>query len=194
MRETEITVQVFDDINTIKNKLKNLNFLVIEKYEMTDYYYSKYSMEELKKMPYSCLIKNSLLIRDIKDSNPKIQMVYKDKILDSNNNVISEEKIKVKVDNLENTLKILDLINMTCWCNVNQNMIVYKKDNIEFAIQIIDGLGIFIEYEEDKTMSNLSEYEKINLMKNNLNSLGLNLGTDYSCKKVYMKFLKETKN
>ena len=40
-------------------------------------------------------------------------------------------------------------------------------------------------------MKNLSEYEKINLMKNNLSNLGLKLGDDFSCKKVYMKFLKE---
>lgn len=192
MRETEITVQVFNDINIIKKQLQILNYFIIEEYEMTDYYYSKLSLQELKKMTYSNLIKNSLLVRDIQDNNPKIQMVYKDKILDNNDNVISEEKIKIKVDNLENSLKILNLINMTCWCKVNQNMIVYKKDNIEFAIQIIDGLGIFIEYEEDESMKNLSEYEKINLMKNNLKNLGLNLGTDYSCKKVYMKFLKET--
>jgi len=191
MRETEITVQVFDSINIIIEKLKNLDFYIIEKYEMTDYYFSKLSNEDLKNLSYSSLIKNSFLVRDIKDKNPKILLTFKDKTLDECNNVISEEKIFTKVDNLEKTLKIFNNINLNCWCTLNQKMIVYKKDNLEFALQIIDGLGVFIEYEEDDSMKTLSEYEKINLMKSNLLSLGLNLGEDYSCKKVYMKFLKE---
>ena len=70
-------------------------------------------------------------------------------------------------------------------------MLVYKKENVEFALQIIDELGIFIEYEEDETMQALSEKEKINVMLETLKNLGLKLGDDFSCKKVYLKFKKD---
>ena len=53
---------------------------------------------------------------------------------------------------------------------------------------MIENLGNFIEYEEDETMDGLSEKQKIEKMANNLKELGFNLGTDYSVKKVYLKF------
>ena len=193
MKETEITVQVFNELNELKILLKTKGFEIVEEYEIHDYYFSKLPINYLSNLPYPDLIRNSFLVRDIKDSNPKIKIVYKDKILDEFGNVISEEKISCKVDNLENILKILKMVEIECWCELKQKMIIYKKDEVAFAVQIIDGLGIFIEYEEDETMINLSEYEKIKLMLDNLNNIGLKLGDDFSCKKVYMKYLKENK-
>ena len=193
MKETEITVQVFNELNELKILLKTKGFEIVEEYEIHDYYFSKLPINYLSNLPYPDLIRNSFLVRDIKDSNPKIKIVYKDKILDEFGNVISEEKISCKVDNLENILKFLKMVEIECWCELKQKMIIYKKDEVAFAVQIIDVLGIFIEYEEDETMINLSEYEKIKLMLDNLNNIGLKLGDDFSCKKVYMKYLKENK-
>lgn len=188
MKETEITVQVFNTLNEIKTTLQNLGFLIIEEYLMEDYYYSKYSADELKTFSYQYLIKNSFLVRDIKDENPKILLTYKNKELDELGNVIGEEKIKCRLGILQNAIDIFKSAGLNCWCNLTQNIIVFKKDDICFAVQDVKDLGIFIEYEEDDSMKNLSPNEKITLMLNTLKQLNLNLGTDYSCKKVYMKF------
>ena len=58
MKETEITVEVLEDINVVKNKLLSKSFKIVEKVEMIDYYFSKYSKEELEKFDYAKLIKN----------------------------------------------------------------------------------------------------------------------------------------
>ena len=188
MKETEITVQVFNSLDEIKTNLQNLGFLIIEEYLMEDYYYSKYSTSELKTFSYPDLIKNSFLVRDIKDDNPKVLLTYKNKDIDSFGNVIGEEKIKCRLGLLQNALDVFNSAGLNCWCTLNQHIIVFKKDNICFAVQDVKDLGIFIEYEEDESMQNLTPNEKIKLMKNYLNQLNLNLGTDYSCKKVFMKF------
>lgn len=190
MKETEITVQVFNPIEEIKLKLNSLGFEIIEKYSMTDYYFSKYSIEELKNFNYADLIKNSFLVRDIKDDKPKILLTYKNKDIDDLGNVISEEKIKCRLGILQNALDIFNSIGLNNWSILNQKIIIYKKDSVCFALQEVVNLGIFIEYEEDETMSNLSTQEKISLMKTTLKKLNLNLGEDFSCKKVYMKFKK----
>ena len=74
-----------------------------------------------------------------------------------------------------------------------QEMYIYNKNGMEFAVQIVDGLGVFIEYEEDESVAHLEIGEKISKMVNKLKKLNLNIGDDYSVKKVYEKFLKENK-
>ena len=68
---------------------------------------------------------------------------------------------------------------------------MFENDKFGFAIQVVDGLGTFIEYEETESIKHLPEQEKINSMLADLKSLGINFGSDYSCKKPYMKFKKE---
>lgn len=44
---------------------------------------------------------------------------------------------------------------------VKNNSYVYKKDEIVFIVQVIENLGIFIEYEEDDSMAIIKQQEKI---------------------------------
>lgn len=188
MSETEITVQVFDDKEVIFNKLKDAGFEELRTFEMNDYYFSKYSFEEIYAFDYESLIKNSFLVRNfIKNGESTAEIIFKDKQLDEQGNVISEEKIKCHADSLENLLKIFERANLTRWTHIKQTLTIFKNDKFEFALQHVHGLGFFIEYEEDESMKDLSEQEKIDLMSANLKELILNLGTDFSCKKVYMK-------
>ena len=157
---------------------------------MQDWYFSKYSLQELNDFDYSTLIKNSFLVRKIVDTETKSYLCYKNKVLDKNGNVIAEEKTSCPILDTEKCLQILKDANLINWCNLEQDMLVYSNNNMCFAVQIVKDLGIFIEYEEDETMLDLTEKEKIELMYNNLKSLGLNIGTDFNCKKVYLKFKK----
>lgn len=77
---------------------------------------------------------------------------------------------------------------------VKNNSYVYKKDEIVFIVQIIENLGIFIEYEEDDNMTIMKQQEKIDYMCNVVNSLNLKLGNDYLCKKVFMLLNKNAKH
>ena len=192
MKETEITVQVFNNLDEVYDILEKQKFKIVEHYILNDYYFSKFNNEQLNSLTYSEIIANSFLVREvITENEKKSQLCYKNKFIDDKGNVLAEEKVRTRVQNMEDTLKIFDLAGINCWCSLNQNMICYKKEGIEILIQIVEGLGVFIEYEEDKSMAGMSEQQKIEFMFNNLKSIGLKLGEDYSCKKVYMKFLEE---
>ena len=187
--ETEITVELLENTTSTLLKLEKLGFEEKEKVLMTDYYLSKLSLEELKQLDYPELIKNSFLVRTVKTDNYETnQIIFKKKVLDNNNNVIAEEKIKTNISDLTSTLKIFKESGITNYTILTQKMTVVSNGSIEFVIQEIDDLGVFIEYEEDDTMTKLSEQEKINMMLNNLKKLELKIGNDYSCKKVYLKF------
>ncbi|MBO4962732.1 MAG: hypothetical protein J6C97_03050 [Clostridia bacterium] len=186
--QTEITVKVFNDLDFIIKKLTSLNYTLQEKVFMQDWYFSKNTLEELNNFDYPTLIKNSFIVRNVIDSENKTFLCYKNKVLDDFGNVIKEEKTSVEVSNLENVLKILNSCKLTNWCYLKQDMYIFSKGEICFAVQVVEDLGIFIEYEETKCIQNLSEKEKIEKMYNDLKELGLRLDTDYSSKKVYLKF------
>lgn len=184
MKETEITVQVFNNFEDIDKILKSQGFEMIENYQLNDWYYS--SIQDISNLKYIDLINSSFLIREIISDKKEIQLCYKRKELDNFENVISEEKIKTKLDSLENARLIFEKAGLNNYCTLKNNSFVYKKDKIGFVVQIMENLGIFIEYEEDKSMQNMTKEEKFNYMCKIVNNLGLKLGNDYSCKKVFM--------
>ena len=49
MKEMEITVEVFDSLEHVLRLLEEKNYKLLEKYDINDFYYSKYSIEELKR-------------------------------------------------------------------------------------------------------------------------------------------------
>ena len=191
MKETEITVQILDDVNDLIEMLKTKNFSLEDEFDMIDYYFSKDDTETLKKLEYLDIINHSFLVRQIIGNDNSVNIMFKSKELDDKGNVIAEEKVKTPVENLEKAIKIFKLSGLNNWCEIKQHMLVWRRGETEFAIQIVDGLGSFIEYEETASMSEFTEQEKIDAMLADLKGLGINIGDDYSCKKVYMKFMKE---
>jgi len=69
---------------------------------------------------------------------------------------------------------------------VDNTSYVYGNSDFSITIQIIKGLGSFIEFEENESMKGMENKDKFDYMVSIVNSLGLKLGDDYSCKKVFM--------
>ncbi|HBP43919.1 MAG TPA: hypothetical protein DD621_04565 [Clostridiales bacterium] len=187
MQETEITVQVFNTKDDLFKQLKNLGYNIVENFQLNDWYFTK--LNDISNISFQELINNSILIREVvEDGKAHTQICYKKKYYDSLGNVISEEKTKTNVEDRDKIISILTQAGLNNYCDIHNDSYVFTKGNQELAIQVVDGLGIFIEYEEDDSMpKNMTNEEKIEYMINIVKKLGLKLGTDYSCKKVLMK-------
>lgn len=181
--ETEITVQVFDDFETIKNKVSEHGFRLVREKKMYDKYFSRFSLNKLRTMKYKNVIANSFLIRSFADDDATL--VYKNKVV-KGNTVVMEEKIKTKIDSVQSAKQIFEMAGLSNWCNLMQDMFIFSDGTTELAVQVVENLGIFIEYEEDESVKNLALKEKLSKMKEKLLGLGLNLGEDFGCKKPYM--------
>lgn len=186
MKETEITVQVFDDEKTINEKLMENGYEASREFKLFDWYFTKY--DDVKSMAYEDLINSSFLIRYIEDEDGKnTHICYKSKEFDKNGNVIGEEKIKTNIDNLDKAINIFKNAKLNNWVNVKNFSTVYTNEKgFEIALQKIDGLGIFFEIEEDDSLSGLNSEEKFEELSKIVKSLGLNIGNDFSCKKPFM--------
>lgn len=186
---TEICVQVFDDLTTIKKVLSKFNFKFVESRVNDNAYFTHISASELDTTCYQTLINNSIIVRNFKSSNVEDKsLIYKNKNLDKNQNVVSETKIKVMVDDTEKLIDALSGSGLTNWCNIAYDNHEYTNGEIAIYVQCVKNLGTFIEIEEYDSIKNLPSEEKFSKLCEFANSLNLKLGTDYSVKKAYLKF------
>lgn len=189
MAQTEITVQVFEKLEDIEAKLVNLGFVKTEEFNGRDDYFVNMDKSKINNASYSNLLNNSLIIRSyttLKDKSPTSMLLRKIKTLDENQNVIGEEKVSTKIDNVDNARRLLTGINLVNWVSLKQKNAFYKNGEKTIIVGNVEGLGNFIEIEEYKSISTFPEKEKFEILKQYINSFNFKIGSDYSCKKVFM--------
>lgn len=184
MKETEVTVQVFDTFEKTDEILRSQGFRLIDSYAIFDRYFSKHA--NVAALSYAELIGGSFLVRTVETGKLSHKLIYKKKLLDENGTVVSEEKVKTDLGDADEAVRIFAFSGLEPYCELRNRSFIYEHANVCLALQVVDGLGTFIEYEEDETMKGLGDEEKIRRLTAVLTSLGLNLGSDFSCKKVYM--------
>lgn len=189
MRETEITVEVLEEKQTLIDKLINCGFVQQCEFTMHDKYYSPIPLVILKGNNFETIIRNSFLLRTIKEikesKNQEINLlIYKDKQFDKQGNVVSEEKVQTSLNSTEKHYEIFKKAGFNPYATILSSNVVFKKEEVELVIQDVEGVGIFIEFEEYESISHLPPKEKIEVLKNTLLSLKLSLGTNFSCKKL----------
>lgn len=198
MPQTEITVQIFEDVKSVKTKLQNLGYMETEEFTGNDYYFTTLPETDIQKATYADLLNSSVIVRSFKTKGaPDLQnsIVFKNKTLDEHGNVVSEEKISCKIDDYEKMVQILKMAKLNNWVSLSQQNAFYVKDEKCITVGTVKGLsGTFMEIEEFQSMKNLTSNEKIVALKSFANSLDLPLGTDYSIKKVFMLFNKNKEN
>ena len=173
MKNTEITVQIFENIDIVKQKMIQFGFEEFEEFSGEDTYFSVLNREQV-----------------LKSDNKKVDMLlFKNKILDENNNVVSEEKVSTNIDNLDNCKKMLKLAGLTNWATLKQKNAFFKNGEIVVIVGTVENLdGTFMEIEEYPSIKDKSEKEKFEILKDLSKSFGFETGDDYSVKKVYMLY------
>lgn len=196
MAKTEVTVQVFDKEENIKKRLAEMGYEFVESFNVDDYYFSKYCLDKLEKMQYKEIMDNSFVLRKFYDDKGIIEqkIVHKKKELDKNGNVLGDVNLQVLVDDVDQMVKLFKESGLTPWCEMSNFVTSYAKGEKCIDIHNVKDLGLFIEYEEYKSIKNLTSMEKFDILSNELKAFNFNIGQDFSCKKVYMKFKQEQKD
>ena len=105
-----------------------------------------------------------------------------------NGNVISEKKINLDIKDLEKARKIFECLGFNELVEVKYHVIVYEKNGMELAFQIVENLGTLIEYEnvndfEGKTLNEINNVKQ-KMYDENKNT-GINISEDMDIKKAY---------
>lgn len=188
MKQIEITVRLNEDMQSAIRKLEIQGFKKIRESEINDLYMTS-KMKELNKDNIQNILKNSVLLRNLKLRNKEIKKItYKNKEIDKKGDVISEQKIDLECNDLEKAKDLFEHLGFEELIRVKYKVIVYSKEKVEYAFQDVENLGALIEYENTKNFEGKS-LDEINETKNNMfneiKNTGINLTEEKDVKKAY---------
>ena len=135
------------------------------------------------------ILKSCVLVRFLNVNNKEIfkRITYKNKAY-NDSTVISEEKINIIIDNIDNAEKLFEKLGFEKIVEVNYDVIVYEKNGIELAFQNVENLGLLLEYESSNDYSNFTDNE---IMEEKIKMLGkirkfnIDIENDYDVKKAF---------
>ena len=144
--ENEITVEVNTTLQDLISILENNGFKLKETYDLNDIYLIN---KVDKKGDYLSMLNKCVLIRHIIEENKETKMLtYKYKEYNENNEITKQGKVKVKVDDIDNSRLIFEKLNFEELIKINDHMLVYATDKDELVIQNVNGKHIYIEIED----------------------------------------------
>lgn len=167
MKQIEITVRLNEDKQTAMKKLSELGYKVIRQSDVDDIYMTT-KLDELNADNIQYVLKKSILLRKLTVNNTEIKKItYKNKEIDSNGNVISEQKVNLNCEDIDKAKKLFSYVDFKELVRVKYHVTVYEKDGIELAFQDVENLGTLIEYENNEDFEGKS-LEEINDTKKNM--------------------------
>ena len=160
--ENEITVEVDTSLENLISILENRGFKLKEVYDLNDIYLI-YKVD--KKGDYLSMLNNCVLIRHIieKDQETKL-LTYKYKEYNENKEITKQGKVKVKIDDIDNSKLLFEKLNFEELIRINDHMLVYATDKDELVIQNVNDKHIYIEIEDKCNYANRF-YNSIDEMK-----------------------------
>ena len=179
--ETEITVLVKVDYNTLKKELEKSGFQLIEEYELKDDYMisNDIVLSDLLKLE---ILQKCILVREI--VNIKKELLYKYKKIASNGDIIEQGKVACPVIDISKAIKFMESINYKKLFNIYDKCIVFANKETELVVQLVNDKYIFIEMEAECQYIN-RKYKSIDELKTDLNRYNLSIDTsNYFVKKA----------
>ena len=145
--ENEITVEVDTSLENLISILENKGFKLKETYDLNDIYLIN---KADKKGDYLSMLNNCILIRHIIEENKETKMLtYKYKEYNENKEITKQGKIKVIVDDIDNSKLLFEKLNFEELIRINDHMLVYATDKDELVIQNVNGKHLYVELEDE---------------------------------------------
>ena len=184
MKEIEILVEVFDSINTVKEKLKEFNYIGLNKV-IDEYYYDP--KRDTLKPDKNNQLNNCLRLRT---KGNTYSITYKDDVFDNGKWLYSNE-YESNIENIDMLREIFNRLGLIKFIEINNNKETYTYNDYEIVIEDVKDLGLFMEVEyctnEDVDVKKIKEE-----IQKFINSLGLNVSEELNMGKPEM-YLRKNK-
>ena len=179
--ETEITVLVKVDYNTLKKELEKSGFQLIEEYELKDDYMisNDVNLTNLSKLE---ILQKCILVRDI--VSIKKELLYKYKKYAHNGDIIEQGKVECPVTDINKAIEFMKSINYKKLFKIYDKCVVFANEETELIVQLVNDKYIFIEMESECEHIN-RKYNSIDELKEDLNKYNLSIdNSNYFVKKA----------
>lgn len=160
--ENEITVEVDTSLDNLINTIEGKGFKLKEKYDLKDIYLIN---KKDKENDYLSMLNKCVLIRHIIEDDKETKMLtYKYKEYNENKEITKQGKVKVKIDDIDNSKLLFEKLGFEELIRINDHLLVYATDKDELIIQNVNDKHIYIEIESKCDYAN-RVYNSIEEMK-----------------------------
>ena len=181
MKEIEVLVEVYDNIENVKKKLEKFNYKGL-KNTIDEYYYDP--KRETLKPDKDNQLSHCLRVRT---KNNEYFITYKDDVFDNGKWLYSNE-YETKIESITMIKEIFNKLGLIKFIEIDNKKETYTYKDYEIVIENVKDLGIFMEVEyctnEEVDVKNIKkEIQKF------INELGLNVSEELNMGKpeMYMK-------
>jgi len=141
MKEIEILVRLYTNIDVCKNRLKNYTFIG-EKQTIDDYYYDP--LRDNLKPDSNLQLDECLRLRTKGD---KYYITYKVDHFDKDKNWIYSDEYETEISDIKQTKNIIKHLGLKKLLTINNKKTIYQSDKYEIALEEVKNLGNFLEVE-----------------------------------------------
>ena len=191
--ETEITVLVKTDYETLKKELIKNGFQEKEQYIINDTYLVDSTIDILN-MNNLDILKNCVLVRDVVGIEK--ELLYKYKKFAKNGDIIEQGKVKCPITDTDAAIHFMKMIKYKELLHIFDTCIVFANDTTEIVVQLVNNKYIFIEM-ESKGEYITKEYKNSDELKKELCRYDLSIDkTNFFVKKaeiILNELLKDNK-
>lgn len=181
MKEIEILVEVYDDIDSIKEKLKNFNYKGL-KQTIDEYYYDP--KRSTLKPDMNNQLSHCLRLRT---KNQEYSVTYKDDVFENGKWLYSNE-YETKIESINMMREIFNRLGLKKFIEIDNQKETYTYGDYEIVIENVKDLGLFMEVEYC-TDENINIKEVKRKIQDFINDLNLNISEELDMGKpeMYMK-------
>ena len=143
----EITVKIKGDINEFYSDIKNKGFKNIDHFNLDDTYFIPKDLK-LENMTTREILSKAVLIRQVTYDYKIVKLItFKNKEFDDKGNILNQQNIECNILDLNEAKKLLDAMGYKEIMRIVENDLVFRKDDVQFAVKDIVNGDKLIEME-----------------------------------------------
>lgn len=158
----EITVKIKCDINEFYDTIKKRGFKNIDHFNLDDTFFIQNDLN-LENMTTREILSKAVLVRQVTYDYKVVKLItFKKKKFDEKGNILDQQNIECNILEIDEAKRLLNAMGYKEIMHIVENDLVFKKDNVQFAVKDIVGGDKLLEMEMgfNESFSTLSQIEE----------------------------------
>ena len=158
----EITVKIKCDINEFYDTIKKRGFKNIDHFNLDDTFFISNDLD-IDSMTTREILSKAVLVRKVTYDYKVVKLItFKKKKFDEKGNILDQQNIECNILEIDEAKRLLNAMGYKEIMHIVENDLVFKKDNVQFAVKDIVGGDKLLEMEMgfNESFSTLSQIEE----------------------------------
>lgn len=158
----EITVKIKCDINEFYDTIEKRGFKNIDHFNLDDTFFISNDLD-IDSMTTREILSKAVLVRKVTYDYKVVKLItFKKKKFDEKGNILDQQNIECNILKIDEAKRLLNAMGYKELMCIVENDLVFKKDNVQFAVKdIVDGDKLLeMEMGFNESFSTLSQIEE----------------------------------